>query len=430
MKVLIAEDDSTSAIVLRKALEKLGHEAVVATDGEQAYTLLSQDTKFEYRIVISDWMMPGMDGLELTRKLRSERGVGDPLRFVILLTARGRPEDRRMGLEAGADDFMVKPMDMGDLIPRLSIAERMLRLEDALTNTANVPFYGGVTATAPSNDVSALETADEEALGEEAAKQILFAAVRDFDASEIHFEPQPGGAYRIRGRVTDGSLVTLPINNTTPSTVKYLVTQAKESVTTFNDASLSPAKIAVLPTPYGDRLCVSFVPDPLASPLYTLDELPMSIQVRESVRVLLQQSKEQGGVLFVAGARRDTPLIHRTLTALRNEVSTEDTIVLDDLYAKRSDRLLAQKPDVLIGYGLANDSNTVTYVHAGREHGVLVIAATYENFTSPQAKLFPSHCGTLTIRSKGVTDADNRYELQMPDKFESSNKHLDDWQEK
>lgn len=428
MKVLIAEDDSTSAIVLRKALEKLGHEAVVATDGEQAYTLLSQDTKFEYRIVISDWMMPGMDGLELTRKLRSERGVGDPLRFVILLTARGRPEDRRMGLEAGADDFMVKPMDMGDLIPRLSIAERMLRLEDALTNTT--PFYGGVTATASPTDVSALETAEEEALVKEAAKQILLAAVRDFDANEIHFEPQPGGAYRIRGRVTDGSLVTLPTNNTTPSGVKYLVTQAKESVTTFNDASLSPAKIAVLPTPYGDRLCVSFVPDPLAFPLYTLEDLPMHSQVRESVRVLLQQSKEQGGVIFVAGARRDMLLIHHTLTALRNEVSTEDTIVLDDLYAKRSDRLLAQKPDVLIGYGLATDSNMVTYTNAGRERGVLVIAATYENFTSAQAKLFPSHCGTLTIRSKGVTDTDNRYELQIPDESELPNKQLDDCQEK
>ncbi|MBC8139783.1 MAG: response regulator, partial [Fibrella sp.] len=139
MKVLIAEDDSTSAIVLRKALEKLGHEAVVATDGEQAYTLLTGDTAFEYRVVISDWMMPGMDGLELTRKLREERESGDPYRFVILLTARGRPEDRRAGLEAGADDFMVKPMDMGDLIPRLSIAERMLRLEDAVSAKVGSP---------------------------------------------------------------------------------------------------------------------------------------------------------------------------------------------------------------------------------------------------------------------------------------------------
>lgn len=137
---MIAEDDSTSAIVLRKALEKLGHEAIVATDGEQAYKILAQDTQFAYRVVISDWMMPGMDGLELTRKLRAEREVGDPCRFVILLTARGRPEDRRTGLEAGADDFMVKPLDMGDLIPRLSIAERMLKLEDALAESQNAPF--------------------------------------------------------------------------------------------------------------------------------------------------------------------------------------------------------------------------------------------------------------------------------------------------
>lgn len=429
MKVLIAEDDSTSAIVLRKALEKLGHEAIVATDGDQAYKLLSQDTQFVYRVVISDWMMPGMDGLELTRKLRAEREVGDPCRFVILLTARGRPEDRRMGLEAGADDFMVKPLDMGDLIPRLSIAERMLRLEDALAESQNAPFYGGATATTalPTPDVAALEAAAQEALGEEAANQILLGAVRDYDAQEVHFEPHVVGKYRIRGRVSDGSLTTLPTAETVPAAVKYLVMQAKDGATIHDGGVSRSAKIAVLPTPHGDRLCVSFVPDPLAQPSLMLDDLPMSGDVRYSLRTLLQGAKQSGGVLFVAGARRDAPLIYQTLTAFRNEVTDGNTIVLDDLHAKRSDRLLAQRPDVLIGYGLDTDANGPTYITAGRQHGVLLIAATYENNVAVPTKLYPTHLGTLTIRFKTDANSGDRYELKIPTESEGL---LDDSQEK
>lgn len=125
MKILLTEDDSTTAIVLRKALEKRGHEVTLARDGEAAWLLLRQDS---HRLLISDWMMPKMDGLELCRKLRSR--VDHPYVYVILLTAKGMPEDRLAGLEAGADDFLVKPLDPGDLIARLEVAQRILALQE------------------------------------------------------------------------------------------------------------------------------------------------------------------------------------------------------------------------------------------------------------------------------------------------------------
>ncbi|RYG85967.1 MAG: response regulator, partial [Alphaproteobacteria bacterium] len=235
MKVLIAEDDSTSAIVLRKALEKLGHEAIVAMDGERAYALLSQDTAFEYRVVISDWMMPGMDGLELTRKLRTERKETDPYRFIVLLTARGRPEDRRQGLEAGADDFMVKPLDMGDLIPRLSVAERMLELEDAVAASkgasAAVPKVSEKIPT-PDN-LNYAQWRDSDVVREELARDkdspslvispedqaacaTLFSALIDtYKATKVHFEPTSDGNYRLRIRTPDDKTLLL---GTQPST--------------------------------------------------------------------------------------------------------------------------------------------------------------------------------------------------------------------
>ncbi|MBC7807869.1 MAG: hypothetical protein H7145_17185, partial [Akkermansiaceae bacterium] len=105
----------------------------------------------------------------------------------------------------------------------------------------------------------------------------------------------------------------------------------------------------------------------------------------------------------------------------RNEVSGDDVIVLDDLFAKRSDRLLAQKPDVLIGYGLADNTNALTYMTAGRQHGILAIVASYESSDPVPTKMFPTHRGTLAVRYKTAANADDRYELRMPRESDASN---------
>ncbi|BDI30053.1 hypothetical protein CCAX7_21040 [Capsulimonas corticalis] len=127
MNVLIAEDDGVSAMVLRKALEKREHYVAHAEDGEQAWRLLREQP---FDLVISDWMMPAMDGLELCRRIR-QRDASE-YTYVLMLTAKGLREDRLEGLGAGADDFLIKPLDHAELGARLNTAERVLKMQSDL----------------------------------------------------------------------------------------------------------------------------------------------------------------------------------------------------------------------------------------------------------------------------------------------------------
>ena len=127
MQILIAEDDRVSALKLRRSLEKMGHQVEVAEDGLQAWSMVNS---VETSLLISDWMMPGLDGLELCRRIR---GRTDSLyTYVILLTSRDSREDRLEGLQAGADDFLAKPLDMGELVARLNVARRILTMQGEL----------------------------------------------------------------------------------------------------------------------------------------------------------------------------------------------------------------------------------------------------------------------------------------------------------
>jgi two-component system chemotaxis response regulator CheY len=127
MRILIAEDQATSALYLRRTLERLGHEVIVATDGLEAWRMV-QDC--DVSVVISDWMMPGIDGLELCRRIR----LRPVLRYtyIILLTSKDLRTERLEGLRAGADDFLVKPPDADELAVRLQIAQRILGVQEQL----------------------------------------------------------------------------------------------------------------------------------------------------------------------------------------------------------------------------------------------------------------------------------------------------------
>jgi DNA-binding response OmpR family regulator len=124
MKILIAEDDPASCKVLRITLEKLGHSVIAAENGRQALQICSTE---EVPLLISDWMMPEMDGLELCRTIR-ERTQGR-YTYIILLSALGGKQNYLEGMEAGADDFITKPFDQDQLIARLRVAERILGLQ-------------------------------------------------------------------------------------------------------------------------------------------------------------------------------------------------------------------------------------------------------------------------------------------------------------
>lgn len=127
MKILIAEDQQVAAMYLRRMLEKMGHHAELAPDGEAAWRMLREG---ETSLLISDWMMPRLDGLELCRRLRS--APSGRYIYIILLTSLDRREDRVNGLRAGADDFLTKPPDLDELAVRLEIAERILAVHDQL----------------------------------------------------------------------------------------------------------------------------------------------------------------------------------------------------------------------------------------------------------------------------------------------------------
>ena len=121
MRVLIAEDDAVSRMILAKAVQKLGHECLIAEDGEEAWELFQSTEGVD--VVISDWMMPGVDGPELCRRVRAANK--DPYTFFVFLTALGDIEHLLGGLRAGADDYLSKPLDREQLHIRLIAASRV-----------------------------------------------------------------------------------------------------------------------------------------------------------------------------------------------------------------------------------------------------------------------------------------------------------------
>jgi CheY-like chemotaxis protein len=127
-RVLIAEDDTVSRIVLERTLRGWGYDIVVTQTGTEAWAALQADDAPS--LAILDWMMPGLEGPEVCRRLRA---LARPLpTYVILLTARGQTDDIVAGLESGADDYVTKPFDRQELRSRLHVGERILALQQGL----------------------------------------------------------------------------------------------------------------------------------------------------------------------------------------------------------------------------------------------------------------------------------------------------------
>jgi DNA-binding response OmpR family regulator len=121
MKVLIADDDPVARLMLESALRSLGHEVVVTDGGECAWQELHRNP---VRVVVSDWMMPGIDGLDLCRRIRTE---GSEYIYFILLTGLTASQRNQLtAADAGVDDFLCKPINPQELWRRLRVAERIL----------------------------------------------------------------------------------------------------------------------------------------------------------------------------------------------------------------------------------------------------------------------------------------------------------------
>lgn len=130
MRILVAEDDTTSRRLLESSLSRSGYDVVCVSDGDEAWRILR--SKESPRLAILDWMMPGRDGIDVCRQLRAEDQ--EHYIYVLLVTSRTRTEDIIAGLEAGADDYLPKPYDPNELRCRVKTGERLLQLESALAH--------------------------------------------------------------------------------------------------------------------------------------------------------------------------------------------------------------------------------------------------------------------------------------------------------
>jgi two-component system, cell cycle response regulator len=126
--VLIAEDDPIFRRVLQSWLEKWNYEVTVLENGLDAWNALQQENSPQMAIL--DWMMPGLDGIEVCRRIRSNQQ--GPYKYLLLLTAKESKEDVVAGLEAGADDYLTKPFDANELRARVRAGKRILELQGAL----------------------------------------------------------------------------------------------------------------------------------------------------------------------------------------------------------------------------------------------------------------------------------------------------------
>ncbi|MEI8340238.1 MAG: response regulator [Verrucomicrobiota bacterium] len=127
-RVLVAEDHHISRHLLERSLMNWGFDVVTAEDGEAAIEALNAENAPSLAII--DWMMPRMDGLDVCRHVRKQ--TGRPYTYLVLLTAKSQKEEIAAGLEAGADDYVIKPFDPDELRARLTVGQRVVELERTL----------------------------------------------------------------------------------------------------------------------------------------------------------------------------------------------------------------------------------------------------------------------------------------------------------
>jgi len=143
MKILIAEDNDISRRILEAVLVKWSYEVTSASDGNEAWEKLQE--KDAPRLMVLDWMMPGINGVEICRRMR-QIDVVEPM-YIILLTARDNKNDIVEGLRAGADDYIAKPFDKDELRARIDVGRRVVELQEALLEKEKLQVIFEMTGT-------------------------------------------------------------------------------------------------------------------------------------------------------------------------------------------------------------------------------------------------------------------------------------------
>jgi len=194
-EVLIADDDPVSRRLLQVSLGRAGYQVSAAADGAEALRVLNQPNS--PRLVILDWLMPAVDGVEVCRAVRAS--AREPYQYIILLTAKGHQTEIIEGLEAGADDYVTKPFDMQELKARLRAGRRILELQEQLV-TAREQLRIQAThdsLTGLLNRMAILEALDREATRCRREKKpvgIIMADIDHFKSINDTYGHQAGDA--------------------------------------------------------------------------------------------------------------------------------------------------------------------------------------------------------------------------------------------
>jgi two-component system cell cycle response regulator len=172
VKVLVAEDSPISRHLLQVSLCSAGYETCLVPDGAEALRVLEQEGS--PKLVILDWMMPHLDGVEVCRAIKKR--IAEPYVYIILLTAKGHQDEINEGLEAGADDYITKPFDLQELKARLRVGKRILELHEQLVAQATHDSLTGLL-----NRSAILEVLQKELIRSVRGKNTVAVIMTDLD---------------------------------------------------------------------------------------------------------------------------------------------------------------------------------------------------------------------------------------------------------
>jgi diguanylate cyclase (GGDEF)-like protein len=141
-QILVADDDYTSRRLLEIRLNKFGYDVISASDGKEAWEIIQRTDS--PNMIVLDWMMPGITGIDICKKIRSSANYEERYKYIILLTARGAKEDIVLGLDSGADDYLTKPFDDTELLMRIRAGKRILNLQEKLQYSATHDALTGI----------------------------------------------------------------------------------------------------------------------------------------------------------------------------------------------------------------------------------------------------------------------------------------------
>ena len=213
MRVLVADDDAITRKLLQASLTRFGYEVTLCSDGTQAWQILQQENA--PNLVLLDWVMPGMDGVEVCRQVRK---LGrHPYVYIILLTGKSTKEDVVKGLESGADDYLTKPFDPNELQVRLRAGARIVQLQEDLLSALDASHFEASHdhLTQLWNRAAIMDTLDKEmarSLREGTSVGVIIADIDHFKRVNDSMATLPGTLCSVRspaGFRTRYALMTL-----------------------------------------------------------------------------------------------------------------------------------------------------------------------------------------------------------------------------